>query len=105
MRYASSGLGPDTTFSAHNTVITATASKALRRLKREGRIDDMGRKALKLGANLLDNIIQGSIYMENSDVGGLTRPTSTEDVWAYSHALSVIEDLNLPQQTQLTDAF
>ncbi|MGZ5442971.1 MAG: hypothetical protein ACXWLU_13865 [Thermoanaerobaculia bacterium] len=53
---------------------------------------------------MLTNIVQGSVFIEGRDVGGLSRPTSTEDVWAYSHALSVIQDLNV-QGGQLTEAF
>lgn len=105
MQYSSSALGPDTTFSAHNTVITAAAAKAVRRLRRGGTLDAMGQRALIQGAELLDNIIQGSIYVENADVGGLTRPTSTEDVLAYSHALTVLQDLKLAERDQLSEAF
>lgn len=105
MQYPISALGPDTTFSAHNTVITATAAKAVRRMRRGGALDEVGRRALLASADLLDNIIQGSIYVENTDIGGLVRPTSTEDVLAYSHALTVLQELKLSEREHLSEAF
>src|SRR5258708_14895688 len=99
------GLGSDGTFSAHNTVVTANASKAVRRLRRSGTMDATGKKALMLGAKLLDNIVQGSAFIESTDVSGLTQPTSTEDVWAFNHALSVITELQLSEHHTIADAF
>lgn len=104
MRYITGGLGPDTTFSANNTVVTANASKALRRLRRGQRIDTVGQRALALGANLLTTILNGSIFMETADVGRLTQPTSTDDVWAYSHALATIQQLDVAKDKPLADA-
>ena len=104
MKHMVGGLGPDTTFSAHNTVVTANVSKALRRLQRGVPLDLMSQRALGLGADLLTNILQGSLFMESADVSGLTRPTSTEDVWAYSHALSVLQEFDLTKRKPLNDA-
>jgi hypothetical protein len=105
MSYTHGGLGPDTSFSAHNTIVTAGVAKAIRRLKRGEQLDDMARNALAAGAILISNIIQGSVFIEGHDVGALSRPTSTEDVWAYSHALAVLQQLNVHGKDEVTQAF
>jgi hypothetical protein len=87
------------------SMLATKVSQTIRKIERDGNLDDNEYDIIANGDKMLTQIIEGSLLVDRKDAIDSISP-SQEGLFAYSHALSAIERLNLlSEDNDLTDLF